>query len=105
VSIGRRVLLPRLTCQHCRSTRAESKLACAGALREASQAAILGFAQVWDAMEDAGKTVMLSARDNTAHVVRHKCVQGTPWPAAWPSRWCGDALAPAARPPPHPTTL
>ncbi|KAI7839216.1 hypothetical protein COHA_007029 [Chlorella ohadii] len=44
----------------------------AGTLREVGQAAVLGFTQVWDSMEEAGQTVLLSARDSTAGVMRQR---------------------------------
>ncbi len=43
-----------------------------GRLREVSHAALAGFAEVWDAMEDAGRLVLLSARDGVADVVSKK---------------------------------
>lgn len=48
----------------------------AGVLREVSQAALLGFTEVWDGMEQAGLLVLLSARDNTADAVRQRCAAG-----------------------------
>lgn len=44
----------------------------AGIMREVGQAAVLGFTQVWDSMEEAGQTVLLSARDSTAGVMRQR---------------------------------
>ncbi|KAL4419692.1 hypothetical protein ABPG75_006790 [Micractinium tetrahymenae] len=44
----------------------------AGVMREVSHAAVVGFTEVWDSMEDAGRLVLLSARDNTASVVRQR---------------------------------
>lgn len=44
----------------------------AGTLREVSRAALLGFTEVWDGLEDAGRVVLVSARDNTAQVVRQR---------------------------------
>ncbi|KFM27437.1 hypothetical protein F751_1214 [Auxenochlorella protothecoides] len=41
----------------------------AGVLRETSHAAAAGFSQVWEGMEDAGRAVLLSARDGAAGVV------------------------------------
>jgi hypothetical protein len=46
----------------------------AGVLREVSHAALMGFTEVWDSMEEAGKTVLLSARDNSADVIRTRSV-------------------------------
>ncbi|KAI3425125.1 hypothetical protein D9Q98_008897 [Chlorella vulgaris] len=43
-----------------------------GTLREVSRAALLGFTEVWDGLEDAGRVVLVSARDNTAQVVRQR---------------------------------
>jgi hypothetical protein len=37
-----------------------------------SHAALHGFTEVWDSMEEAAFTVLVSARDNTAKVVEHK---------------------------------
>lgn len=39
--------------------------------------------QVWDSMEDAGRLVLLSARDSTASVVRQRCGGG-----ASNKAWC-----------------
>ncbi|KAL4425230.1 hypothetical protein ABPG75_009246 [Micractinium tetrahymenae] len=44
----------------------------AGTLRELSHAALAGFTEVWEAMEDAGRLVLLSARDGVADVVGKK---------------------------------
>ncbi|KAL4437812.1 hypothetical protein ABPG77_005724 [Micractinium sp. CCAP 211/92] len=44
----------------------------AGMLREVGHAAVVGFTEVWDSMEEAGRQVLLSARDNTASVVRQR---------------------------------
>jgi len=44
----------------------------AGTLREVSHAALTGFTEVWDAMEAAGRLVLLSARDGVAGVVSTK---------------------------------
>lgn len=41
-------------------------------LREVGHAALAGFTQVWDSMEEAGKTVLLATRDGTADVVRQR---------------------------------
>lgn len=41
-------------------------------MREVSQAALGGFTEVWDSMEEAGYLVLTSARDNTAAVVEHR---------------------------------
>ena len=41
-------------------------------LREVSHAAVSGFSQVWEGMETAGRTVLHSARDSTAGVVRER---------------------------------
>lgn len=43
-----------------------------GRLREISHAALAGFTEVWDAMEDAGRLVLLSTRDGVADVVSKK---------------------------------
>lgn len=44
----------------------------ASAVREASHATLAGFGEVWEGMEDAGRTVLLSARDSTASVVHER---------------------------------
>lgn len=56
-----------------RDTRSNCLSRAAGFLSEVSHASAVGVGSVWTTLEEAGRTVLTSARDGSADVVKHRC--------------------------------